>query len=207
MDNNCPEKSIQLVIASNNVHKIHEFRTMLHNLQCFDVYSLKDFPTYQPPEETGNTFEENAIIKATHAAKTLGIWAIGDDSGLIVPALNGQPGVYSSRFAGKDATDKENRKKLLSMMETFSDEQRNAYFECCIAFASPTSLIKSTCAICEGKILTQERGGNGFGYDPLFVKHDYGKTFAELEPSVKNKISHRRKAFDKIICTLESYSS
>jgi XTP/dITP diphosphohydrolase len=199
------DKKFQLVIASKNIHKIREIKSILNQLLTgADILSLIDFPDYIPPEETGSTFEENAIIKATHAAKALNKWVISDDSGLIVPALNGEPGVYSARYAGNNATDGDNRKKLISKIEELDEKDRFAYFECCIALASPEKLKKCVCATCEGKVHTQERGGEGFGYDPIFVKHDYNKTFAELPESIKNKISHRRKALDKILTTLES---
>ncbi len=195
---------IELVIASTNVHKVREFRNMLKPLSHFDVLSLCDFPNYVPPEEVGKTFEENASLKAEHAAKVLGRWVLADDSGLIVPALNGAPGVYSARYAGNDATDVENRKKLLEGMQHLMDEDRQAFFECAIALASPEGLKKCVKGTCEGALLAKERGGSGFGYDPLFIKHGYSKTFAEIGESVKNRISHRRKALDKIIPILES---
>lgn len=197
--------TIELVIASKNVHKVREFRAMLKESgQQFDLLSLCDFPEYQPPEETGATFEENATLKAEHAAKELNHWVIADDSGLIVPALNGDPGVRSARFAGNDATDLENRKKLLENMQHLLDDDRQAYYECAIALASPQGLKKCVKGSCEGNLLTKDRGGGGFGYDPLFIKNGYSKTFAELGESVKNRISHRRKALDKIIFSLES---
>lgn len=195
---------IELVIASTNVHKVREFRNMLKTFERFDVLSLCDFPNYVPPEETGKTFEENASLKAEHAAKTLGRWVIADDSGLVVPALNGAPGVYSARYAGGDATDIENRKKLLEEMQHLMDDDRQAFFECAIALASPQGIKKCVRGTCEGLLLTKDRGGGGFGYDSLFVKHGYSKTFAEIGESVKNRISHRRKALDKILPSLES---
>jgi XTP/dITP diphosphohydrolase len=199
--------TFQLVIASTNIHKIRELRSILKPLQRIDLLSLCDFPNYIPPEETGKTFEENAILKAVHAAKTLNRWAIADDSGLVVSALNGAPGVYSARYAGNDATDFDNRKKLLEEMRHHLEEDRNAFFECCIALASPSGLKRHTKGICEGVLLLQERGGGGFGYDSLFVKHGYNKSFAELEEATKNRISHRRKAIDKILLSLESILS
>ncbi len=206
-DNNVEERSFQILIASKNVHKIRELRSMLQRFSQFDILSLHDFPKYVPPEETGSTFKENATIKATHAAKELGVWAIADDSGLVVPSLNGKPGVFSARFAGPNASDMDNRKKLLSMMQNLNENDRDAYFECSIALASPNGeLHKIVTANCEGSLLAAERGGGGFGYDPLFIKHEYSKTFAELEESIKNQISHRRKALDKILVTLESLS-
>jgi XTP/dITP diphosphohydrolase len=198
---------IEFVIASTNIHKIREFRAMLKPFSQFDLLSLCDFPEYVPPEETGQTFEENAVLKACSAAKTLQRWVIADDSGLVVPALNGAPGVFSARYAGKDATDFDNRKKLLVQMKHLLEEDRSAFYECCIAVASPSGIKKCTRGTCEGMLLSQERGGGGFGYDPLFVKHGYNKSFAELEESTKNRISHRRKALDKILLSIESLLS
>jgi len=194
---------MKLVIASRNVHKIREFRAMLKGLRHLDIYSLIDFPQYQPLPETGKTFEENAVQKALHAAGSLGLWALADDSGLVIPALGGAPGIYSARYAGESASDKENRKKLLNEMRPFKDQERAAYFECCLALASPQELKKSVCSSCEGTITEEEKGRSGFGYDPVFQKHEYSKTFAELEEEVKNRISHRRKAMDKILLLLE----
>lgn len=188
-----------LVIASRNVHKIRELRGMLKGRIKWDVLSLIDFPDYQPPEETGNTFEENAIQKAVHASQALSMWVLADDSGLVVPALGGAPGIHSAYYAGPSANDKDNRKKLLQEMASLTDHQRNAYFVCCLALAAPDKLKKSACAQCEGMIVEAERGRCGFGYDSLFLKHDYSKTFAELEEEVKNRISHRRKALDKLL--------
>jgi XTP/dITP diphosphohydrolase len=196
------KKNIQLLIASRNVHKIRELKVMLRGVGIDDILTLRDFPDYIPLEESGNTFEENAVIKATHAAEFLNKLVLADDSGLIVPSLNGRPGIFSARYAGNSATDADNRKKLLSDMSQFVEEDRFAYFECSIALAWPRGLIKSVTGICEGEILEKERGGSGFGYDSLFVRHEYSKTFAEMEESLKNRISHRRKAFDKIALSL-----
>lgn len=195
---------MKLVIASQNVHKIREFRSMLRGNPKIDLFSLIDFPDYTPLPETGKTFEENAVIKAVDAAKALDEWVISDDSGLVIPALDGAPGIYSARYASENATEKENRKKLLHEMRHLKDVQRDGYYECCIALASPEGLVKTASARCEGTILEKERGGQGFAYDCLFKKHDYNKTFAELEEEVKNRISHRRKALDKILLHLES---
>lgn len=197
---------LKIVIASANVHKIREIRKILSTYPHLDLLTLHDFPEYTPPEETGSTFEENAILKATHAAKALKHWVIADDSGLVVPSLHGEPGIYSARYAGKDASDADNRKKLLEKMEHLKDHERHAYFECCIALSSPDGLKKCVHGNCEGIIVDKEKGGGGFGYDPLFLKNEYSKTFAELEESIKNRISHRRKALDKIQLVLESLS-
>lgn len=195
---------MQIVLASHNVHKIREYRSILKSLAGIDVRSLIDFPQYHLPEETGKTFEENVTLKAIHAAEALQEWVIADDSGLVVPALKGAPGVFSARYAGNDATDAENRKKLLHEMRHLRDGMRNAYFECWIALASPKGLKKVVKGVCEGVIRESEKGGQGFGYDPLFIKHEYGKTFAEMDEQTKNRISHRRKAFDKLLPVLES---
>jgi len=195
---------MELVIASRNIHKIREFRAILKQLGNFDLLSLIDFPQYTPPPETGHSFEENAILKAVHAAKSLNRWVIADDSGLVVPALNGAPGIYSRRYAHSNATDKENRQKLLKEMSHIPEPNRQGYFECWIALASPEGLKKTTKGVSEGTILDQEKGSFGFGYDALFVKHGYGKTLAELGEETKNKISHRRKALDKLLPQLES---
>ncbi|HEY2810159.1 MAG TPA: RdgB/HAM1 family non-canonical purine NTP pyrophosphatase [Rhabdochlamydiaceae bacterium] len=195
---------MKLIIASRNVHKIREFRAMLKALPQLDLLSLIDFPQYTPPPEAGATFKENAVLKAEHAAKTLHHYAIADDSGLVVPALGGAPGVISRRYAGERATDKENRQKLLSEMRDLHEGERQAYFECWIALSSPQGLEKCVQGIAEGEIIDREKGRLGFGYDSLFIKHEYGKTFAELEEEVKNRISHRRKALDKLLPYLES---
>ncbi len=177
---------------------------MFKPLKGLDLYSLLDFPSYTPPEETGDTFEANAILKAVDAAAKLNMLAIGDDSGLVVPAINGLPGVRSHRFASEDPTDQENRTKLLQMMEHLSGDERSAYFECVIAIAKPEGLIKTVHGRAEGLITSQERGRSGFGYDSLFIKHDYDRTFAELDETNKNKVSHRRKAFEKLLLLIEA---
>ena len=195
---------MKLIIASSNVHKIREMRVILRKSPNFDLFSLMDFPSYVPLEETGLTFEENAKTKAIHAAKSLNSWTIADDSGLVIPALHGVPGVFSARYAGPNATDKENRKKLLDEMKHLQEQYRDGYYECCIALASPDGIQKIVSARCEGSLTEQERGGQGFGYDPIFKKHDYNKTFAELEEEVKNQISHRGKAMNKMLLILET---
>lgn len=196
---------MEIVIASHSVHKIKEFRDMLKNFKHIDVLSLLDFPQYSLPEETGTSFKENAVQKAVDAALVLNKWVLADDSGLVVPSLNGEPGIFSRRYAGNDATDAENRQKLLAKMKNFKNEMRSCYFECCLALASPEGLAKVVTGTCEGTIISEERGRNGFGYDSLFVKSEYDKTFAEIEESTKNRISHRRKAFEKLSSTFETF--
>jgi XTP/dITP diphosphohydrolase len=190
---------MEIVIASSNLHKIREFREMLKPLAFLDVLSLLNFPSYQAVPEDGKTFQDNAKRKAEHASCTLQKWVLADDSGLVVPALNGLPGVNSRHYAGEDATDAENRVKLLNAMKSLSGIHRIAYYECCLALASPQGVKKCVSGTCEGIILMEERGRNGFGYDSLFVKNEYDKTFAEIDEATKNRISHRSKAFEKLL--------
>lgn len=194
---------MEILVASANLHKIREFREMFKLLKGVEVLSLSHFPEYHPPEEAGSTFLENSLLKAHHAAKSLNRLVLADDSGLVVPALGGHPGVYSRRYAGLEATDADNRRKLLEAMDSLKDLERNAYFECCLALVSPEKIIKTVTATIEGVILREERGSSGFGYDALFLKHDYDKTLAELDESIKNRISHRHKAFQKLLSYLE----
>jgi len=194
---------VEVIIATHNLGKLREIREMLKGLKHIDFTSFNDYPGSEAPEETGQTFEENALLKALHATETLGKWAVSDDSGLVVPALKGAPGVYSARYAGKEATDLDNRKKLLEAMQGLEGISRNAYFECSIAVTGPEGFKKVFKGICEGYICTEERGNNGFGYDSLFIKNDYSQTFAELAENVKNRISHRRKAMDKALLFFE----
>jgi XTP/dITP diphosphohydrolase len=195
---------MEIVLATHNLHKLREFRDIFRVLPGLELLSLKNFADFTLPEETEATFFGNAALKAQAAAKKLQKWVVADDSGLVVPALEGAPGVISARWAGVGATDRENRKKLLSEMKKLKGLQRAAYFECCLVLAAPNGEIKkSVTGICEGLVLEEERGNNGFGYDPLFIKHDYDKSFAELDESTKNRISHRAKAFQKLLPTLE----
>jgi XTP/dITP diphosphohydrolase len=194
---------VDLIIATSNFHKVREFRAFLAPLKRFVLYSLTDFPGYEPPEETGVTFEENALLKARHAAKHLKKLALADDSGLVVPALNGAPGVFSARYAGPNKTDLDNRKKLLQEMAGLEGQMRSAYFECVLALCDPSGFEKCVTGKVEGHIALKEKGSKGFGYDSLFIKHDYALTFGELDPEVKNRISHRFRAFEKLRSLLE----
>ena len=189
---------MKLVLATHNLHKILEFKAMLKDVKELEVFSLRDYPNYVAPEETGTTFEENAKLKALSAAKALNQRVLADDSGLVVPALEGEPGVLSSRYAGTDATDKDNRMKLLKKLQDLPEHKRAAYFQCCLVLANPEGIEKIVNGFCEGSLQLEEKGRNGFGYDSLFVKYDYKKTLAELDPDTKNRISHRRKALDKL---------
>jgi XTP/dITP diphosphohydrolase len=198
---------MEIVIATQNCHKVREFRRFFSSLKACDFYSLIDFPSFSPLPEEGSSFEENAAIKAIHAARCLNKWALADDSGLVVPALGGAPGIYSARYAGDDATDKDNRIKLLKDMRHLKGEGRHAYFVCYLALARPDGkLSKIVSGFCEGHLLDEERGKGGFGYDPLFVKHDYHQSFGELSEDTKNRISHRAKAASKLQLYLEGES-
>jgi len=194
---------IKLVIATTNLHKIREIRAVLRPLLPFDFLTLCDFPDYKPPREEGATFKENAFLKAAHAAAMLQEWVLADDSGLVVPALDNHPGVRSARYAGEGSTDKDNRLKLLQELEKIDESERVGYYMCALALASRSGVHKQVEGIVEGRLITKPRGGSGFGYDSLFQKYDYRKTFAELDEETKNRISHRRKALDKLISTLK----
>ncbi len=198
---------IKLVIATTNLHKIREIKAILKPLCSFDILTLRNFPDYKPPEERGKTFKENASLKATHAALATKEWVLADDSGLVIPALNNDPGIYSARYAGSEATDKENRLKLLQKLGGIDEQERVGYYVCALALASSDGIEKEVQGTVEGSLLMMPRGGGGFGYDSLFQKYDYGKTFAELDEETKNRVSHRRKAIDKLLGTLKMIGS
>ncbi|MDX8430939.1 MAG: RdgB/HAM1 family non-canonical purine NTP pyrophosphatase [Candidatus Algichlamydia australiensis] len=196
---------MKLLLATSNLHKLREIRAILTKYKNLELLSLRDFPNFVLPEETGQTFEENAILKASSAAKELKVMTLADDSGLVVPALDGRPGIRSRRYAGKNATNKENLEKIIGELKNIKPEKRLARFECAMALCDESgNLIKCVTGTCEGSLITEPRGNQGFGYDPIFIKYDYNKTIAELTEDVKNRISHRSKAFDKILLTLES---
>ncbi len=180
-----------LVIATRNKNKLREFREILKDLQI-EIRSLDDFGPTPEAIEDGKTFDENAYKKAIHTAKVLGLPAIADDSGLVVDALNGEPGVYSARYAGENATDEENCNKLLNALQGV--ENRRAHFQCVLSIAVPSGPALTYEGKCDGIIIDDKRGNNGFGYDPIFYFEEFGKTFAELSMEEKNRVSHRGKA-------------
>nr|WP_253264079.1 XTP/dITP diphosphatase [Geobacillus sp. DSP4a] len=163
-----------------------------------DVKSLLDFPDVPDVEETGSTFAENARLKAEAISRRFGCPVIADDSGLVVDALGGRPGVYSARYAGEDKNDARNIAKLLHELEGVPMEQRTARFHCALAVAIPGRPTAVVEAACEGYIAEAPRGEGGFGYDPVFYLPEKGKTMAELTPEEKNEISHRAKALAKL---------
>ncbi|MCW5960036.1 MAG: RdgB/HAM1 family non-canonical purine NTP pyrophosphatase [Pyrinomonadaceae bacterium] len=195
----------KILLATRNRGKVVEFQKLLEELP-FELISLEQFSRVPDPVESGATFEENAVIKAVEYAAATGLIAIADDSGLEVNALGGAPGVYSARFAGEDASDTENLNKLLSLLEHAAD--RSACFTSVIAVADPKGLVLRTeYGICEGKIVRQPLGTNGFGYDPVFVPEGYQETFGQLSASVKHTLSHRAKAARKIIHFLREFTA
>jgi len=194
---------ITLVIATRNTGKTSEIRDLLKGFPI-NIKNLDDFGPIPEVEEDGNTFDENAYKKASFAARILGLPALSDDSGLLVEALGGAPGVHSARYAGENATDKQRRDKLLQAMEEKTD--RRAAFECVISIAVPTGAALTYEARCEGIIAEKPAGSNGFGYDPVFYYPPLKKTFAELTIQEKSRVSHRGKAlrelrdeFDKVL--------
>jgi len=180
-----------IVLATTNKNKILEFKNILEGFKV-EIRSVAEFGPIPPAVEDGLTFEENAYKKALHTAKILGLPAIADDSGLVVPALNGEPGVFSARYAGEKANDAENTRKLLEKLKGQKD--RRAYFKCVLSLAVPSGPALTYEGECHGIITEEIRGSGGFGYDPVFLFEEYGKTFAELTLQEKNVISHRGKA-------------
>jgi len=160
----------------------------------FEVRSLSDYPPMPEPEEIGATFEQNAGIKALAAANHTGELALADDSGLVIDALGGAPGIHSSRFAGEGASDEERNAKVLELMKDVPDDERTARFTAAAAVAEPGRLIGTVEGTVEGRIVREPRGKNGFGYDPIFCVPKLGRTAAELLPEEKDRISHRGKA-------------
>ena len=194
----------KIVLASGNKGKLAEFQ-QIFSQQKINVLPQSHF-RIEDVEETGLTFVENAIIKARHAAKCSGLPALADDSGLEVDALRGKPGIYSARYAGPDASDADNNAKLLKALVNVPDEQRSARFHCVLVLMrhaeDPTPMIFH--GQWQGMILTEARGSNGFGYDPLFYALEQKCCSAELSADIKNRVSHRGRAVQKLISALLS---
>lgn len=186
-----------LLIATRNQKKKKELQAILRG---FDVQllSLDDLPPLPEVEEDGATFEENAIKKALTVARQSNMLTLADDSGLVVDALQGAPGVFSARYAGPEANDEKNNQKLLQALEQTEDKARTARFVCVIALASPQGEVKTVKGSCEGRIARTRSGAGGFGYDPLFIPDGFEQSFAELSSEIKNRISHRGIALNKI---------
>jgi len=194
----------QIVLASNNPGKIREIESLVSETGI-EILPQAMF-IKEEAEETGQTFLENALIKARHAAMLSGLPAIADDSGLEVDALGGMPGVFSARFAGLGASDGENNEKLLKEMAEVQDDRRTARFRCVMVYVSDAEDSRPLIAEAawEGRLLRESRGGNGFGYDPLFFVPSQGCTSAELSAEVKNQLSHRGLALRALIASLNS---
>jgi len=189
----------QIVLATRNAKKCREMEALLQP-HGIEVRNLDDYPQAPEVAETGTTFAENAALKAGQVAAALGRWTLADDSGIEVDALNGRPGVYSARYAGPEADDEQNNDKLLRELENVPDERRTARYVCHLALADPSGEIReSVQEYCRGRILRERQGDGGFGYDPLFHIPEYHRTFGRIGPTLKNAISHRARAFQKIV--------
>ncbi len=191
-----------IVIATRNKGKLREFRSILAD-GYEEILSLADFEEVPEIKETGLSFRENAFIKAKTTSDFLGMDAVGDDSGLVVDALEGAPGIYSARYAGKGPSDNENNQKLLSELK--GEKNRNARFVCCIALVLAVGTQEFFEGECHGQIIHEKRGQSGFGYDPVFYVSQYGKTMAELGPDIKNRISHRAIASEKLLSYFSNF--
>lgn len=187
----------ELLVATGNKGKLAEIGRILDG--CVErLYSLADFPDIPPVTEDGATFEANARKKAMTAALATGIPVLADDSGLVVDALDGRPGVFSARFAGEGSSDADNNERLLRELTGVTGEKRAASFRCAVALCFPDGSCRVFQGELNGVVLDSPRGDGGFGYDPLFLVPDYGKTLAELDMDIKNRISHRGKALESL---------
>ncbi len=194
----------RIVIATKNEKKLHELKRYLKGISA-DVISLKDFKHTPRIVENGNTFKANAIKKAAVISAWTKELTLADDSGLCVKALGSEPGVRSSRFAGPAKSDKQNNKKLLKLLKDVPPGKRQAKFVCAVAVCDKGKVVKVIEQSCPGRIAFSEKGGYGFGYDPLFLIPRYGKTFGELGLKIKDKMSHRSKALKKAREFLKKY--
>ncbi len=190
-----------IVLATRNQGKIAEIKALLPGVRVQPAASYRGCPE---PDETGRNFGENALIKARAVAQFTGRAALADDSGLEVDALDGAPGVRSARYAGIDATDRDNIQRLLDALDGIPDADRTARFRCAMAVAAPDGRTWTAEGVCDGRIIRVPRGGAGFGYDPLFVPAGYKSTFGELDTTVKNRISHRAIALRRILSVLHA---
>ena len=193
-----------LLLATTNPHKLEEYRAIFSDLP-YRVLSLQDIHLDLDVEETGRTFAENAELKARTYAKASGMLTLADDSGLEIEALEGAPGIYSARFAGKETSYAERFRIILERLNSFPMEERTARFRCAIALAEPSGFVRIVEGTIEGVIAASPRGEHGFGYDPIFLVPELGKTLAELPPEQKNCISHRGRAAQLACVLLEHW--
>lgn len=196
----------EIIVATKNKGKAKEFKYFF-NLFNIRAYSLLDLTTDIPDvEETGNTFQENAQLKAEQICTFLDTPVIADDSGLAIDALNGRPGIYSARYAGENKSDQDNIEKVLEELKGIPEDKRTARFVCVLALARPNDQTIYRTGTCEGTIAYTTIGTNGFGYDPIFIPEGYTKTMAQLTAQEKNTISHRSHAIKQLKLWLEEYS-
>lgn len=195
----------KIFIASKNKGKINEIKSFL-NPFGYEIFSLHDVHGIDDIPETGSTFEENALIKAKAVYDVVKIPVLSDDSGLLVDYLNGQPGVYSARYSGKNPTDEKNTALLLKNLSIAAEPERTAHFKCVIVLYDGLNE-RYFEGVCYGRISNEPRGNEGFGYDPVFIPDGYEKTFAELPADIKNKISHRGNALRSLVKFIELENS
>ncbi len=193
----------KIVLATHNLDKQAEMNTVLSDMGL-DLLTLHEFPEIDEIEETGKTLIENSFIKARTVFNITGLPSLADDTGLEVDALNGAPGVFSSRYAGENVSYEDNVKKILDDLKDVPLEKRRAKFKTVISFVTSSTEL-STEGFLEGLITTEQKGSNGFGYDPVFLVNDIGLTLAEISPNIKNEISHRAIALKKMKDTLNKY--
>ncbi len=187
-----------LILGTRNPKKRLEIVEILGDLPL-ELRDLSSYPQAPEVDETGATFEENARKKAGELALALHEWVLGEDSGLVVPALNGRPGVHSARYAGKQGDDAANNARLLAELAPLPDDRRDAYYVCTAALADPTGTVRGVVSgRCHGRIVKEARGSGGFGYDPYFLIPEYHRTFGELSPRVKHALSHRARALAQL---------
>lgn len=195
---------MKLLVATGNPGKLKEIRRILAG-SPIEVLGLDAFPDLPEVVEDGDTFEANARKKAIEMAEGSGCLTLADDSGLVVDALNGAPGVISARYAGEDGDDEANNRKLMQVMQDVPDDQRQAAFHCVMALAEPGGRCRTFDGNIKGRLLREPRGEGGFGYDPYFLVPEYGKTTSELSLDIKNRISHRGSALRKVLPVLQEY--
>ena len=194
----------ELVVATKNKGKLREIKGLLGDLDL-KITSLADYPDAPEIEEDGKTFGQNALKKAATIALYTQKLTLGEDSGIEVKALGNKPGIHSARFSGEKATDRKNNLKLLRSLKNVPPSRRQARYQCYAALVDGEKIIDLLSGQCGGVITQQARGKNGFGYDPYFLIKRYDKTFGELDPAVKAKISHRARAFKKVRKVLQEY--
>ncbi|MFW5790304.1 MAG: XTP/dITP diphosphatase [Bacillota bacterium] len=196
----------KLLISTGNKDKIIEIRAEYQDLE-YEIISPEQIGLNLDVEETGSTLEENALLKARAGAEASNLLTLADDTGLEVDALDGRPGIYSARFAGEEATYEDNNQKLLKLLNDYPEEARTACFVTVAALVDPATGREETVrGICRGRIISEFRGDNGFGYDPIFYLPEKDKTFAELTTAEKNRISHRANALKKMKKILDNWN-